>query len=184
MFRFEHTHKFKEAEYVALHGPFAIQGTARWLRWIAMLLLGLVCLLSRYTFLLGVVVLVLGAIVLLMPRWAPGTTARGFREFRYLREPVTYGADSTNVWVKTTDFRAEAAWRHLVTWRERSRWLILQGSGFPQVVFPIAALKAAGAYEPVKALAKEHGVEFASRAGRKRRLTKRSGGPAAPAAER
>ena len=184
MFRFEHTHKFTEAEYVALHGPFAIQSRARWLRWIAILLLGLVCLLSRYTFLLGVAVLVLGAIVLLMPRWAPGTTARVFRELPYLREPVTYGADSTNVWVTTTDFRAEAAWRHVVTWRERSGWLILQGGGFPQVVFPIAALKAAGAYEPVRALAEEHGVEFGSHAARKRRLTNRSSGPAAPAAER
>jgi hypothetical protein len=125
MFRFEHTHKFNEAEYVALHGPFVRQSTTRWLRWIAILLFGLACLFSRFTFLLGVAVLGLGAIILLAPRWVPGTTARVFRELGYLREPVTYGADGTKVWIGTTDLRAEAAWRHVVTWRERSGWLIL-----------------------------------------------------------
>ena len=104
-----------------------------------------------------------------MPQFVPGAMARNFRQFRYLDDPVTYGADADYVWVRTQDFSAKAAWRHVTVWRERKGWLILQGNGFPSVLLPIALLKSEGVYDEVKALAQQHAVEW-NRRGRRDRV--------------
>jgi hypothetical protein len=172
MFNFEHTHQLSETEYVAI---WALTNRARpmvWVRRFATGALGVLFLFSSYTFLLGAVVLVMAAFAMTMPRLLPGTSARNFHSLPYLRGPLTYGADTEMVWARGEDFVAKVFWRHVTLWREREGWLVLQGTGFPPVLLPIGALRAQGVYDEVKALAREHAVEYDSAAAR-RQLTAR-----------
>jgi hypothetical protein len=166
MVNFEHTHRLSQAEYVGIWALLDPARPARLVRRIGILVVGLACLLSPYTMLLGVIILALAAVAALIPSFFPGTAARSFRQFCYLDGPVTYGADEDSVWVRTLDFSAKAAWRHVTVWRERNGWLILQGNTFPPVLLPITALKAQSIYDQVKALAQKHAVEW-NRAGRR-----------------
>lgn len=160
MFNFEHTHQLSQAEYVGLWGLLDPASPARLVWRISIVAVGLACLWSAYTILLGVIILAVAAVATFMGRFLPGTVARNFEKFRYLHGPVTYGADETYVWLRTPDFWAKPAWRHVTVWRERNGWLILQGNGFPPVLLPIAALKDQGIYDQVKILAQKHGVEW------------------------
>jgi hypothetical protein len=160
MFTFEHTYQLSQTEYVGLWGLLDSARPARFVRRIGIVGVGLACLFSPYTILLGVSILALAAVMAFVPRFLPGTVARNYEEFRYLDGPVTYGADETYVWLRTPDFSAKPAWRHVTVWRERNGWLILQGNGFPAVLMPIAALKDQGIYDQVKMLAQKHGVEW------------------------
>jgi hypothetical protein len=168
MFTFEHTHQLSEAEYRAiwaLHNP--ARG-AQLVRRLGVVLVGVACLFSAYTILLGVVILGLATVISFLPHVLPGTMARTFRQLRYLKGPVAYGADGDGVWVRTPDFLAKASWAHVTVWRERAGWLVLQGNGFPPVLLPIATLKDQGLYGQVKLKAEQHGVEFGSAAAARR----------------
>lgn len=167
-FTFEHTHQLSETEYVALWGLADPAPSARQARWMIVMVAGLACLFWPHTMLLGVAILVVGAIGVFAPHFFPGTAARNFGEFRYLDGPVTYGVDEEGVWARTPDFSAKAAWRHVTVWRERNGWPILQGNGFPAVLLPIAELKAKNSYARVKSLAQQRAVEWNSAAARRR----------------
>ena len=169
MFSFEHTYQISQAEYVALWGLRDPASPARLVWRISIVVVGLACLWSPYTMLLGVVILAVAAVMAFVPRFLPGTVARNYEEFRYLDGPVTYGADETFVWVRTPDFSAKPAWRHVTVWRERNGWLILQGNGFPTVLLAIEALKAQSLYDRVKSVAEKHAVEWNSAASRRQR---------------
>jgi hypothetical protein len=169
MFTFEHTHQLSEAEYAAIWAVGDTTPAARSARRWIVVVAGIACLFWSYTMLLGAAILALGALVLFIPRFFPGTAARMFRESRYLDAPVTYGADDGGVWTRTADFSAIAGWRHVSVWRERNGWLILQGTGFSPVLLPIAALKAGNVYERVKSLAQQHAVEWNSAEARRRK---------------
>jgi hypothetical protein len=158
MFSFEHTYQISRTEYVVLWGVLDPARPRALVRRLAIAVVGLACLFSAYTIVLGVMILALAAVAVFVPRFLPGTVARNFEEFRYLDGPVTYGADEASVWARTPDFSAKAGWRHVTAWRERKGWLILQGNGFPPVLLPIAALKDQGVHAlewnsgPVKTL--------------------------------
>ena len=160
MFTYEHTHKLSEAEYVGIWSPLNRSRPWAYARRIVIVVGAVACLFSPYTLLLGVAVLALAGVMLFMPHVIPGTTARMFREVRYLNGPVSYGVNDDSVWVRTSDFLAKVSWHHVTVWREREGWLVLQGKGFPAVLLPIASLRAAEAYEQVKELAERHAQEF------------------------
>ena len=169
MFNFEHTYQISQAEYVGLWGLLDPASPAR-LAWrIGIVVVGLACLWSPYTVASGVIILAAAAVATFIPRFFPGAVARNYEEFLYLDGPVTYGADDTYVWVRTSDFSAKPAWRHVTVWRERNGWLILQGNGFPAVLLPIEALKAQSIYDRVKSLAEKHALEWNSAASRRQR---------------
>ena len=169
MFSFEHTYQLSQSEYVGIWGLLDPARPARFVRRIGIVVVGLACLFSPYTILLGVTILALATVAAFIPRFFPGTAARNYEEFRYLDGPVTYGADEAYVWVRTPDFSAKPAWRHVTGWRERNGWLILHGNGFPPVLLPIAGLKAQSVYDRVKSLAEKHAVEWNSAASRRQR---------------
>jgi hypothetical protein len=160
MFTFEHTHKLSQAEYVGIWSLLNRSRPSAYARRIGIVVGAVACLFSPYTFLLGVVLLALASVMLFIPHLIPGTAARVFRELRYLNGPVSYGVNEDSVWVRTSDFLAKVSWYHVTVWRERECRLVLQGSGFPPVLLPIAGLRAGGAYERVKEMAERHAQEY------------------------
>lgn len=162
VFRFEHTCALTESQFVALERMLA-SNRPRWPRLVLILTVGVACLFSRYSFLLGVAVLALTGMSLVVPHYVPGMAARTYRDIRYLQGAVTYGVDQDRMWARAADLSVEVAWRHLTTWQERGGWFLLRGNGFPRLIFPVDALRAAGVYEHVQALAERHGVEFKNR---------------------
>ena len=125
-------------------------------------LVGVVCLFSPYTAILGVVLILVGIAGAFVPRLFPMSAAGMFHKFRYLHETVTYGVSDQTLWVHTSDLKAEAAWRHVAVWREHNGWLVLSTNGIPAVYLPVESLKAAKVYEEVKHLARQHGREYGS----------------------
>jgi len=166
-FNFEHTYQLSDREYVAIWGLTNPTRPAVWARRVATSGLGLLCLFSSYTFVLGIVMLVVAAFAMTAPHWFPGTSARTFRSLRYLQRPLTYGADTETVWARGEDFLARVSWRHVTLWRERGGWLVLQRAWFPPVLLPIAALREQGWYDELKALAQQHAVEYNSAAAKR-----------------
>ena len=172
MFTFEHTYQLSEAEHVTLWSPLnQHSATAKvWgattvarVKRFSIVAAGLIMFLWPYTVGLGLVVLTITFLVIFAPHLVHNTSARTFRQLRYLREPLAYGANSDRVWVRGSDFTVEASWRYLAVWREQGGgWLILQGNDFPSIYLPIALLKNRGVYDQVTALARQHAVEFDS----------------------
>jgi hypothetical protein len=129
-------------------------------RRVLLAVLGVVCLLTPYTVLLGVALLVAEALAIWLPHTFPGTAARIFRESEVLQAHVTYGVNDTGLSVEAPGLAAQAGWKYLRNWRVRDGWLILPCEGIPTVYLLVEALQAAGVYEPVLALAKAHGTAF------------------------
>jgi hypothetical protein len=123
---------------------------------------GLIMLLWPYTVGLGLAVLAISVLIMFAPHLVHGISARTFRQLRYLKEPLAYGANNDRVWVRGSDFTVEVSWRYLTVWREQGGWLILQANDLPPIYLPTALLKDKGIYDQVKALAQQHAVEFDS----------------------
>lgn len=161
-FSFENTLKLTEAEYLEVWALVPAARRAVLIRRAALAAVGVIFLLSPYTLLLGVLVLILNAVWLFAPRMIPAGARSSFQQHKYLRDALTCGVSEQRLWVKSARLDASAAWPLLVTWRERAGWLVLSPSGVPPVYLPIGRLKEEGLYERVKELAEQHAREFES----------------------
>jgi hypothetical protein len=137
-----------------------LAGRLRLARRLLFLTVGVACLLWSYTFLLGILLLLLLALGIWAPHIIPGTAARFYRESKFLSTPMTYGVSESRLWARGTELSTEAGWRYLGAWRTRGDWLILPCEGIPTVYLPVRALQEAGIYEQVLALVRAHGTEF------------------------
>ena len=169
-FRYQHSHRLSETEHGELAALRPKDPGRRWINRLGLFALGIVCLFSPYTLIIGIALLGLGAFVLIMPRYMPLTAARTYRKLRYLHDPLEYGVSQDRIWIRGPDLHAEAAWRHLATWSEKGPWLILSPQSLPRLFLPIAGLKDAGVYEDVLAHARAHAPEFDSPKGRRAAL--------------
>ena len=162
-FRFENTLKLSESQYVAF---WALVPRARWrglIRLFALAFIGIVFISTGYILLmlLGLILLGVVFITLFLPQLILPFGARStFRQHKYLRDPLTYGASNQNLWIKGPQLNAIISWSLLVTWRETSDLLILSPSGTPPLYFSLARLREEGLYDHVRELAKRHGKEF------------------------
>jgi hypothetical protein len=161
-FRFEHTMPFGEREHAALNrlppptrrGRIVTLGAGA---------LGLVLLaVSRWTAPLGVVLMLAAALFWFTPRIGRRGAREDYVRARYLHGLVTFGVDERGLWFQGGALRSESAWAGLAFWERRGDRLLLAAEGMPVVVLPVAALREAGVYERVLALAQAHGVEFDS----------------------
>jgi hypothetical protein len=161
-FRFEHTHRLSQAEVTELFSPLPQDPVRRWINRLGLTALGVACLFSSYTVLIGIALLGLGAFVLVAPRFVPFTAKRTYRKLLYLHDPLTYGMNQQRLWIRGPDLQADAAWRHLATWSETRQWFVLSVNHLPKLYFPLAALRDAGVYDDVRACAGAHAPEFNS----------------------
>jgi hypothetical protein len=164
-FEFEHTHRFTEREFAELltlmsKRPPRLARRLRLARQLLFVAVAVACLLWSYTFLLGILLLLLLALSIWAPHTIRGTAANLYRESKFLSTRMTYGVSDSRLWARGTELSAEAGWRYLGAWRIRSDWLILPCEGIPTVHLPVRALQEAGIYEQVLALVRAHGTEF------------------------
>lgn len=159
-FAFEHSHRFTEKEYVQVMAVFSRKPKPRIRRAALIIVIGILCLFTRYTLLPGVLILLLSAFVLVVPYTFKGTAANGFRESKYLKDEMTYGVSERGLWMRGPNHSAWASWKMLGAWRIRGDWLMLPCSAIPCVFLPVSELQAAGIFEPVMALVRSHGTAY------------------------
>jgi hypothetical protein len=153
---FEHTIEFDAKTYRAVWE----RKSTRWVRIAVAFVVGLFMLLWSYTFLLGVLVLILCLLHLIFPAILLKRFHLNFQGHKYLHQPLTYHVSVEHLWVQGETINAKASWSLLVTWQIIRDWLILSASGIPQVYLPIPDMKRSGVYDKVLDLAKKNGKEF------------------------
>jgi len=159
-FKFENTVTITESEYVAIWSVLPKKPWFRYVRLIAIIAVGVLCLFSKYTLLIGLLLLGVAATAVFVPKIMPSSNRSIFRRHVYLRDPLTYGASDQKMWVRGARIDASVQWSMLVTWREIEGWLLLSPSGIPPVYLSLARLKEEGLYDRVSDLAKRHAPEF------------------------
>jgi len=159
-FSFEHSHRFTEREYVNLLVLMVTRPPLRLAHRLLILALTVACLLWSYTLLLGILLLLFEALILWVPHTLAGTAAHKYRESKFISTRMTYGVSESRLWVRGPELAAEAGWKYLGAWRIRDGWLILPCESIPTVFLPLQALREAGLYEQVFALARAHGTAF------------------------
>jgi len=170
-FVFEHAHRFTEKEHVRVMTAFSRKPRARTRRMAVLLVTAGLCLLSHYTLLLGIILLLLTAVGIWLPHTIPGTASRLYRESKLLKHELTYGASERGLWVRGPDFSGWAAWHLLGHWRIRGDWLMLPCSGIPPVFLPVSELQAAGVFEEVMELVRVNGIAYDGEAAEYARAT-------------
>ncbi|MDP8248665.1 MAG: hypothetical protein P9M00_11045 [Candidatus Tritonobacter lacicola] len=148
--------KLTEGDYVAILQPSKVRG---W-RISAIIIIGILCLFSRYTLVVGIALICLGIIAVVLPHLVPFGARSNFKGHRYLHQKLTYGVMEDGLWIRGKDLDARASWHLLVTWRVLGDWLILSPSGIPQIYLPISKMKESSVYDKILDLARKHGKEF------------------------
>jgi len=147
-----------EAQYAELTRVFA--RVRRPWRLAIVAALGVICLFSTWTFLLGCCLLVLVTLNLLLPAFPKGPTRRAYEQLTDLRGPVKYAVSTEGLSFSGTWTNASCGWPNLVQWRLLDEWLILFPAAMPLIFFRVSDLEEAGIFESVMGLAKKHGVNY------------------------
>ena len=160
-FKFENTLTLTESQYVAVWSVLSPRKSSKIIRLTALAALGIAFLFTTYTLILGVILLGLIVFSVLLPGKILLAGARSsFRQHKYLRDPLTYGASENKLWVKSARIDASVPWSMLVTWRETEDWLVLSPSGIPPLYLSLARLRKEGLYGRVRALAASSAPEY------------------------
>jgi len=159
-FRFENTVKLTESQYLAVWGVLPRPLSSRKMRLALLGAAGVLLLFTRYTLLIGLILLSLLVLTAFTPRIISFGSRSLFRKHLYLRDALTYGVSDQKLWVKGSKIDASVSWSMLVTWREIEGWLVLSPSGIPPVLLSLASLEEQGLYGRVRALAASYATEF------------------------
>ena len=159
-FRFENSVKLTESQYVAVFGVLPRRLSSRKMRLALLGAAGILLLFTRYTLLIGLILLGLLVLTAFIPRIISFGSRSLFRKHLYLRDALTYGVSDQKLWVKGSKIDASVSWSMLVTWREIEGWLVLSPSGIPPVLLSLARLQEEGLYGRVRALAASNAPEF------------------------
>ena len=159
-FRFENTVTITESEYVAIWSFLPKKPWFKYIRFVVNMAIGVLCLFSKYTLLIGLILLGFGVLALFVPKIMPSSNRSIYRRHLYLREPLTYGVSQQKLWARGAQIDASVQWSMLVTWREVEGWLVLSASGIPPVYLSLARLREEGLYDRVSELAKRYAPEY------------------------
>ena len=163
-FRFENTVQLTESQYVAIWGVIRPRPWYKYIRLAVFIIVGVLCLFSRYTLLIGLILLGLAAMAIFLPRMIlPFGSSSVYRRHVYLRKPLTYGVSAEKMWIRGELIDASVKWSMLVTWREVEGWLLLSPSGIPPVYLSLARLREEGLYDRVRDRAARNAPEYNKR---------------------
>jgi len=156
-FTHEQKKKLSQDDYITIAGLLE-RRTRPW-RLALVFALAIACLFWRYTFVLGLVLFLIGLVALLLPGLLPAGAASTYRDSPLLQE-LTYRVTDRELSVLGTDLQCQCGWKNLKVWRERDGRLMLSPNGMPQIFLLVQLLKEAGVYEDVLALARQNAREF------------------------
>jgi len=159
-FKFENTVTITESEYVAIWSVWPKKPWFKYIRFAVTMAIGVLCLFSKYTLLIGLGLLGIGVVAVFVPKILPSSSRSIYRRHVYLKDPLTYGASQEKIWVRGVQMDASVQWPMLVVWREIEGWLVLSPSGIPPVYLSLARLREEGLYDRVSELAKRYGTEY------------------------
>jgi len=160
-FSFEHTLTISEGEYVALfHGSGR---KAKPLKLGALAVVGVLCLFSKWTLLIGILVLMIAAFIVFMEvkgwRFA---LPQSYRDSVHLHSPVTYAVSEEAFSITGDLLDVHSKWANLKVWRKTGVWLILTPHALPPLFFKVSDLERAGVFGELMELVRRNGVEFNS----------------------
>lgn len=159
-FKFENTLTMTESQYVAVWGVLPPRRRSQLIRVIAVGAVGVLFLFTRYTVILGVILLALVIVRVFMPRLLSSGARSSFRQHTYLQDAITYGVTDRKLWLKSARIEASISWSMLSTWYEKEDWLVLSASGVPPILLSLARLREEGLYGRVRALAASNAPEY------------------------
>ena len=157
-FIYEHNYQMSEEENERLYRVFCRLSKTR--KYVLFFLLGIAALFSTWTFILGCCLIVSVILRIFTPSILKSASKSSYHQLTDRQKPVTYRVTEEGLTFIGDSIEASCKWSNLVQWRELDDWLILSLAGLPTVFFPIAGLKEAGVYDPVKNLCRENGVDY------------------------
>jgi hypothetical protein len=153
---FEHTIQFDKNSYRDI---WTSKETRRF-RLAIHVLIGIALLFTKYTLILGVILLLLSVLDQKMKK-VFGKTLRGmFESHKHLHQPLTFGLSKSRLWMHGETIDTSTSWSLLSSWQLTRGWLVLTPHGSSQLFFPVAELEDAGVFYQVLELADKHGNEF------------------------
>ena len=145
---YSYTHKLSEEEYVDLNSIFSFK-IRRYLVPIYAVV-GIACLLSQYTFILGIVILTLSIIATFHPKIIRYGAALQYRDITYLHHELRYHVGDSKLSIDgVNDFHASCNWQNDLYWNHRRGWIIIGTSGMPQIYIPESKAKDDGVYDAI-----------------------------------
>jgi hypothetical protein len=154
--KFEHTIDWNEAKYKDIWSNYK----PNYLKTCIVIIAGIICLFSKYTLIVGCLIIVGSFLGLCSLKIFSVGHRRNYKGHIYLHESLRYGVNDSSLWVKGKKIDAKCDWKNLVTWQINGDWLILTPSGIPQIILPIDEMKKNKAYENIFELAKKFGKKF------------------------
>ena len=161
-FRYETTLAVTEHDYDEIHriGPWEVP--YRWL--FLMLAAGLLCFLSPYTTIVGIVIMVILFIALLAPLARPSRMDAKYNLMMPpLDSPLTIVVTDTELRVASDKFDLRCGWPNVSIWDENGGWLTIKPHGMQALYLRVDDLKEASVYEQVIEMCKAHGKKFERR---------------------
>lgn len=107
---------------------------------------------SRYTFSLGLLIVLIVALVLAMPSIVR-RDGRRRRSWVHLVGAQEHGVSSEEIWLRTAQVELRSSWANLATWTHADGCVRLSCHGMPPVLLPESALIEAGCLTQVLQLA-------------------------------
>lgn len=160
-FVYTRSRSFTREEYVYLAGLFSRKSKP--LRLSIAGVIGIVCLFSPYTIVIGVATLLLVSIAFFLGKKSAETINRWFANSKFLQGEVTYEVNDRDLRISCDRLDIRVDWAMAAVWAEKDGWLKISCEATPNLYFEIEDLKKAVVYEHVINLCKHHAVRFNSK---------------------
>jgi hypothetical protein len=130
-------------------------------RFLAIALFGILCFLSHYTRILGII----SFVILLFPFFKRPIYAlqarRDFDKNPLFKSGTNYTISQSGLLEESeAGFRVSCTWDNNTICTEDKNWIIISGAGTHPLCFPVAKLKQDGAYDAFTQFVKSHASEY------------------------
>jgi len=159
-FEYSYTHQLTEDEYITIVNSYSFVSNI--FRVVGFAIVGIACLFSWYTFILGVIILVSIIIKIFLPKLVQRGLQNDYQKRRILKQPISYSVTDSELRLSSDGISYESSWNHLVSWKEQAGWLILKPSGVDALYFRVSDMKKAGIYDSVIEHAEKYSGKYRS----------------------
>ena len=104
---------------------------------ILLMVITIACLFWAYTFLLGIILIILQIAFILVPKIFPKNLEKTYESLKYIHYPITYTFDLKEIIVDGNNLFIKTTWEYLESWTIRNKWLVLNFNGIPSIFIPM-----------------------------------------------